>query len=120
MQRDLELIRNILLKIESLDKRTITIHDLGGITTDEFNKIGFHLRLLMDCNYIEAIDLRTKECDNYVVKRITSLGYDYLDNIRDNKVWKETKSKLTAIGSSASLEIIKLVAGKAITNLLGI
>lgn len=120
MKRDLDLIRDILLKIESMDKKVITIADLGATTQDEFNRIGFHIRLLMDCNYVEAIDVRTKQEEAYVVKRITSSGYDYLDSIRDNNVWNETKNKLESVGSSASLEIVKAVAGKVIISLLGI
>jgi Hypothetical protein (DUF2513). len=120
MKRDLDLIRDILLKIESLDQRVISIADLGSTTEDEFKIIGFHVRLLMDCNYIEAVDLRSKEEDIYVIKRITSSGYDYLDSIRDDKVWRTTKSKLETVGSSASLEVVKVIAGKVITGLLGI
>lgn len=119
MKRDLDLIRDILLKIESFDKDRIYAHDLAT-NLEDLKKACFHIRLLMDNNYIEAIDASTKISDDYIIKRITSAGFDYLDNIRDDKVWAKTKSKVESVALSASLDVIKVVAGKIITTSLGI
>lgn len=121
MKRDLELIRNILLNIESSSKNRIYISDL---TDDEGMApiISLHIELLLDCNYLEATPIKTMGChyQQFIIHRMTSQGYDYLDNIRDEKVWQKTKSQIGKVSSSVSLEVIKTVSSKIILGMLGI
>ena len=42
--------------------------------------------------------------------RVTNSGYDYLDTVRDPKVWSQTKSVLEKVGGSAALEVVKDIA----------
>lgn len=49
----------------------------------------------------------------------TYAGHQYLENIRDPKIWKETKEKMALVGS-ASLSILSQVAASIIQNKLGI
>lgn len=53
---------------------------------------------------------------------ITSISYDghqFLDNIRNESVWKETKGKLKTVGD-VSLNIISQIAASIITSKLNI
>jgi hypothetical protein len=45
-------------------------------------------------------------------------GYDYLDTVRDPKVWSQTKSVLENIGGSAALEVVKEIAAKFMAELI--
>lgn len=56
---------------------------------------------------------------NVVITDITYNGHIFLDSIRDDGVWKETKSKISKI-ASVSLPIIQQVAAAIITTKLGI
>lgn len=121
MKRDLDLIRHILVTIESSDSNKLSIEDF---VTDEYppEQIAHHIRLLLDVDYIEATEVSTLGCPyrQFLIRRITMDGYEYLDSVRDPKVWSETKSKLAQATSSISLDIIKTVASKVISGMLGI
>ncbi|RHW48263.1 hypothetical protein DS832_01480 [Bombilactobacillus bombi] len=51
---------------------------------------------------------------------MTFKGHEYLDNIRDPQVWKETKQTVFQTAKSASLSIFSSVAAKIITSKLGL
>lgn len=122
MKRDLELIRRILLAIENSGPQDRL--SVSSFVTDTFPPamVSLHIKLLLDCDYIEAFPLRYigASYDDFIIKRITSNGYDYLDSVKNNTVWNKTKEKLSAVGGEAALDVVKEI-GKAVTlNLLGI
>lgn len=119
MKRDLDLIRYILICIENSDSTKITINDLINADYDA-PTISFHISLLLDNGYIEATKFNAigQHYQQYLIKRITASGYDYLDNVRDIKIWSKTKELLKTMGNSASLELIKAIAGKVALNFL--
>ena len=49
---------------------------------------------------------------------LTYQGHEYLNNIRDNKIWKNTK-KISSKLSSVSLEILKSIAINEINKVIG-
>ena len=53
------------------------------------------------------------------LNKLTWEGHKYLDNIRDDSVWKETKTTVASKVGSASLSIFSAVAAKVIENRLG-
>ena len=50
---------------------------------------------------------------------LTYQGHEYLNNIRDNKIWKNTK-KVSSKLSSVSLEILKSIAINEINKVIGL
>ncbi len=54
---------------------------------------------------------------NVRVLEITWEGHKFLDTIRDNKVWSQTKSVLSKV-SSASITFASSVASQVLTNLI--
>ena len=48
--------------------------------------------------------------DQYSVERMTSSGHDYLDSVRDPKIWQDIKNGLAKAGGSASLAIVQATA----------
>ncbi|MER0283813.1 DUF2513 domain-containing protein [Clostridioides difficile] len=121
MKRNLELIRDILIKMEESDADRMSISDFMTDIYDE-RTISYHLQLLLDVGFIEATPMGVQRClyKHYIVKRITSFGYDYLDNIRDDTVWNKTKKQLGNFASSASLEVIGSVASSVILKMIGV
>lgn len=120
MKRDLELLRSILLAVESSDKNKISIKSLNLPYNEK--TISYHIELLLDVGYLEATEfpvLRQTYSD-FIIKRITSFGHDYLDNVRDDNVWNKTKSKLGDSIKSASLDVITAVSSEVIKASLGI
>jgi len=74
---------------------------------------------LYEAGYIEALKKKTIDSDlpQIEVKAITWEGHQFLDNIRDNKVWENTKNILSKF-SSVSIGIISNVASQVITNII--
>lgn len=135
MKRDMDLIRVILMDIEANEningKFTISDADFGATGADR-TALQYHLRLLMDAGYIEGKDLLQSAKDSkldvhrmmveegapILVTRMTWDGHDFLDTVRDSKVWEKTKDALQGVGG-VGIDTIKDVAkeiGKAVIN----
>lgn len=124
MKRDLDLIRGILLAVENsvatpaFDTiETLTKH----LKFKDLELVSYHIELLKDCDYIETSSpFFGSGYADYTVIRMTSLGCDYLDNVRNDTVWNETQNKLKAYGGSLALDIVKSLAGTIIREKLGL
>lgn len=119
MKRNLDLIRNILFAVEnsnSIDV-SLTLNSLSKLHRDQ-DLILYHVFLLDDVGFIIGI---IDETAPYIsIARLTNEGHDYLDSIRDDSVWKQTKSTLGKISGSASLEVVKTIASKLALTFLGL
>lgn len=125
MKRDLDLIRKILLAIENVDSLCYYngIQQLAeDIDCTDLALVSFHVTLLIDNDYIDVIDISCcgVEYDDYMIKRLTADGCDYLDNIRNDTVWNKTKELLSKVGGTCALELVKTISGKVILSQLGI
>ena len=123
MKRDLDLLRSILLKIESLDSscEIIRLQTFRELCDDDVI-LSLHIQLLVDAGFIEASDpfYADDTVQDFVINRITFAGYDYLDTVRDESVWNEIKQKLISIGKSASLDVVKALGTAIVKQHLGI
>lgn len=123
MKRDLDLIRRMLLKMESLDSSygTIRLNAFKDICDDEA-VLSLHVHLLLDAGLIEATDMvyTGNGVDDFLITRMTFAGYDYLDSIRDESVWNEVKKKIASVGGSVSLDIAKELGVMLLKQHLGI
>jgi len=54
-----------------------------------------------------------------IVQSITYDGHQFLDNIRDNTIWKETKNRMKEVGS-ISINVMSQVAASIISSKLGV
>lgn len=55
-----------------------------------------------------------------MIRRLTVNGYDYLDSVRSDGIWTNTKKHLADVGGGASLEIVKELAIHIAKGLLGL
>lgn len=110
MKRDMDLIRNILLKVEELDDPPLT-KILSDIATDDDIKIMIeHLRLLIEeAGLITGIAAHTLMGSNWFSMKLTWKGHEYLDNIRDPEIWNKTKQGAQKVGSF-SLDVMSGLA----------
>jgi Hypothetical protein (DUF2513) len=110
MQRDMDLIRDVLLEIEA-DPELDGHHWKSFAPTDEVcqrhstQEVGYHLRLLVEAGFVKGV---VGTDDLPVVSQLTWRGHEFLDNIRDPSIWRETKERLkglptVAIGVMAEL-----------------
>lgn len=95
------------------------INDFAKEQSVSIEKMIYTIQRLKEANYINAsIKYASDKPLWYNIFSITYDGHEFLNNIRDPKVWKITKEKVSEI-SGVSLGIIGQVAGKYIKNQLG-
>jgi hypothetical protein len=111
MQRDLDFLRLMMLKIEEKPYKEVVDRSFFLQLDPSPEKIAYHAELLIDSKYIIGNIYRTIGfIPDFEIYRLTSDGCDYLDSIRNDNVWNTTKDKLLSVGSSASLAVVKAIA----------
>lgn len=118
MKRDMDLIREILLQVEARPTaQSIDLVELPGRNQEE---ISYHVKLLADAGYIDAYDLRTLGPGGfkYAPSSLTNEGHDFLDAARNNTVWKRAKEKLSEIGGSAPLDVVRGILTTTLKEIL--
>lgn len=103
MKRDMELIRAILLDAEGEENI-----DLSNYTDEQ---IGYHIYLLGTAGFAETGDLKTlgSKYPKHRVKSLTWQGHEFLDMIKSDTVWKQTKDYIRENGAKMSLAMIQAV-----------
>lgn len=121
MKRDLNLIRNILLHLESLDtfQKPAQVNDFLFLSKDR-NLIALQIELLRDSKFIESEHTSTIAGRNFIITRITNAGYDYLDSVRSDEIWEKVQGKLLKIGGNISLDIVSQLGREIIRATTGI
>lgn len=118
MKRNLDLIRQMLIDIESAQGFIpLEAFEYQGFTR---NEIGYHLDLLNSHGFIDA-ELTKDWGSNYVrgmVKALTWEGADFLDNIRNSDVWEKTKDTIRTIVGTCAIQVIPKVAERIILDAL--
>lgn len=120
MKRDLDLIREILLLVEGAPPGKY-IHDVE-IEGYDHDTVAAHVQLLVEADYVDGATRQSNggEYITWGVDRLKMPGHDYLDSIRDPTVYRETKQKLSKVGGTAALEVVKAVAQGITNTMLGL
>jgi hypothetical protein len=109
MKRDMDLIRAILLNVES-DGR------LGFPTGHTNEEIADHAQQLLEEGLVEGRIVRNREgipCGAAII-RLTSKGHDFVDATRNQSFWIKTKAYVTKNLPGWTLSIIKEVAERGL------
>jgi len=113
MIRDIELMRKILFTIEKefkpgqgyISKLTIDGYDM--------QVTGEHCQLLVDAGLIR--NYKPSYADDrllfFSVGNLTNQGYDFLELVRNNKVWEQTKTDIETKQRPKTIEEIARIAG---------
>lgn len=119
MERDLNLVRSIMLLIESNDDRKELV-----IPNDwDREVVAYHLKILDQAGYVKN---NTKWADNKPMWLIASLtwdGHEFLDSVKNNNVWNKTKEGIKGKGlelGSVPFDLVKEYAVLQMKNLFGL
>lgn len=114
-----DCVRDVMLFVEEnleYDNVLMTSFIQEHLSDYSIEDINYTCKKLSEAGYLKIdVDM----LDTITVIKMTYDGHVFLDNIRDNNVWAETKSKISKI-ASVSLPIIQQVASQLICNKLGI
>ena len=121
MKRDLDLIRKILLEVESctnvrgVDTSMIKV---SGTSTDV---IKYHVGLLVDAGLITGKRVQLLESSGafYLQLNLTSRGHEFLDNARNDSIWQTVKKELGSKWGSVSFGVLETLLKQAVLKILG-
>lgn len=108
MRRDLDLVRSILIYVEDADSEV----DAGDMATKRWpiELVAYHVRLMAHHGLIDVsrdISDMNGSTIELTVAGITWDGQDYLDSIREPKVWKKVKKILADTVGSTTLDVVR-------------
>lgn len=103
MKRDLDLLRDIMIYLEenlvpggNIQSTNISLCDGSD---EEYKKLSEHIKLLIEDGFIETSKpMMMGGFAIFIILRITSKGHDFLDALRNDTVWNNTKEKMKEIG----------------------
>lgn len=114
MREDVELEREILLKIESAGYTGSFIDvEIPGRTAAE---ISFHVELLADDDLVETIDLSSVDGLDVRPQRLTRGGHQFLESIRDQSRWDKIKATAAREGKALVLAAVRELAVRAMSG----
>lgn len=118
MQRDMELVRKILFKIEEIVDN-VACYDLE-VEGYSMEQIAYHCAILYEGGYI--YDYKAEYAGNSIyafgVGRLTWDGHDFLDKIREDTIWKKTKDIIKDKGLPLVFDIVKSVSTEVVSGLV--
>lgn len=117
MQRDMELIRNILFDLEKKKEPGWCNLEYDGYTKDQ---VSYHIKLAYQAGLIEARDVSTFEGMDWWAGDLTWQGHEFLDAVRNDTVWNKVKNKVAEQGGNLPFDIVKALAIKFVGNIVGI
>jgi hypothetical protein len=105
MQRDMDLIRRILLYTEtnSMPSTLCFAPQIEGYTAEQ---IGYHIVLLKEADFIDAV-APGKYGPVWGIRGLTWAGHDFLDAARNDTLWESTKRLVKDKAGSVSLDVLK-------------
>jgi hypothetical protein len=109
MKRDMDLVREIMLKIEALPAGPPVLYRVGEV---EDLVLLTHLEMLIDAGLVRGKISRSQGSRGDVIgiSTLTWEGHEWIDLMRDPRVWEEAKTTLQENGGALSFELTKAVA----------
>ena len=121
MTRNWEIIREILLRLESTNTPNayVNANSFDGLPEQE---VAYNMRLLSEAGYIEAKITSSSSGDGKIdvalANRLTNVGHDLLDTMRNESVWNKVKEKFTSNGIDMTFDLVVSVGKKIIEAML--
>jgi hypothetical protein len=121
MKRDMALVREVLLKVESLDllpgSRMIWHGFDPALGVEGYSPamVDHHLRLLTDAGFIKG----QAAGNAVIVEGLSWEGCEFLDTVRSPEVWKRTQGVAAKLGT-VSLAVFAEIAKGEVKKMLGL
>jgi hypothetical protein len=120
MKRDMDLVRQILLKIEEhehgLAPRNLAIE---GYSEEQ---IAYHVHLMGQGGLLQVADVTHtgSASPEAIPLRMLWGGHDFLDAAREQSIWDKAKAKIAGAGASVTFEVLKAVLVGITKDALGL
>ena len=117
MKRDMDLIRKIMLKIEEEYVSTAIFNlKVDGYTKEE---VAGHCKMMYEAGLLSDYKAQYagNELYNFGIANLTWEGYEYLDKIRDDSIWKKVKDVAKEKGVPLAIDTVKQIASVIISSM---
>jgi Hypothetical protein (DUF2513) len=102
MKRDMDLIRTILLKVETDETLSGSFQAVNaatfGITDHTDAEVIYHLVMLVEGGFL-AGNIKLAGTGQIVISKLTWNCHEFLDDIRDPEIWRKTKERAKSVAS---------------------
>jgi Hypothetical protein (DUF2513) len=119
MNRDMDLIRQLLLAVESLDlpQGTTAFFEASDIPIEGYtaDQVAYNLDLLFDQGFVKG----QRGMTQFGIAGLTWQGHELLDDIRDPDVWKKTKERTKAV-AGVGVQFLWEIAKAEVKTKLGL
>jgi len=109
MKRDMDLIRDLLLKIEEAPPKASWRVIVTTKDDTESERILWHLALIEGAGFIKSTPLHLGGRRLPENIELEWAGHDFLDSVRDPKIWEKTKKGVEGAGGF-TLDLVKDLA----------
>jgi len=121
MKRNMDLIRELLLKLEGMPIAPGAVMHLRSYDDEmkmsgyEDAEVEYHLNLIVEAGLIDTGGLRAMEGIGF--RALTWAGHDFVDSIRNPEVWAKTKQGALAAGGF-TMDLLKDLAKGLLKKLI--
>lgn len=120
MERDLELIRKLVLAVEA-NPTGFVLEDLKveGYSPEQ---IGYHCFLLVDAGLAKGIDATAMghTAPRWRILHLTSAGHDFADASRDEGRWRKATEIVKDKAGTVTIDVMKQILVGLIRSTLGL
>lgn len=125
MELNYDFVREVMLTCanskNSHGPSETEIRELAANNQISTNELGFTINRLYEAGFITNKVQYASDVPVMVAPgNLTWDGNEYLNNIRSNSVWSETKDKIKESGLSVSLQVLGSVASSIVKSKLGL
>jgi hypothetical protein len=119
MKRDLDLVRQLMLTIEGMPVGPPVQYRMGEV---EDLVLLSHLEMLLEAGLVKGKISRSQGArgDVIAIAGLTWEGHEWLESVRAQGVWNETKRVLLEDGGALTYELAKAVASRIHRTRLGL
>lgn len=115
MKRNWDVIRKILLKVESLPDEYSVI--LASDFEIDQETVAYHMRILIQAGLIEGECNAAFSPAQCHITGLTWDGHEFLDRIKRENVWNKVKETARAKSIDLSFDIIKTIASSLLIQI---
>ncbi len=109
MDRDWNVIREILLKLEQSETANSNLN-AKDLNDYEEQNVAYNMRLLDDDKCIIAMIIDTHDGSGKIgsatAERMTNKGHDLLDTIRNDNIWRKIKEHFYRAGINMTIDLV--------------
>ena len=117
MKRDFDLIRRILLEMESENESPSGWIDLEIEEWPE-DMVAYHVWLLFEAGLIEAQELSSKDGYAWKPKTIRWEGHEFLDSARNDKAWARVMKRIKKLPETVSFSVLQIILQKSALKMM--